>query len=84
MRDSDEHFRKRNKVMDNEVEMCGYGFKNKDMESDNSYSEKNNSKNLSTQMVKRVIQNCKSNQRVNCLSNQMAKGKIQKVKILNL
>merc|ERR1711873_208584 len=35
LKDSDEHIRKRNKVMDNEVEMSGDGFKNQDTESDN-------------------------------------------------
>ena len=46
LEDSDEHFRKRNKVVDNDVEMYGDGFKNLDIESDNesnSYSEENNS-----------------------------------------
>ena len=34
LKDSDEHIRKRNKVMDNEVEMSGDGFKNQDAEVD--------------------------------------------------
>ena len=46
LKDSDEHFRKRIKVTDNDVEMCGDGFKYQDTESDNesnSYSEEDNS-----------------------------------------
>merc|ERR1711954_262645 len=46
LKDSEEYFRKRNEVMNNEVEMCGDGFKNQDTESDNesnSYSEEDNS-----------------------------------------
>ena len=35
LKDSDEHFRKKNKVVDIDVEMYGDGFKNQDIESDN-------------------------------------------------
>merc|ERR1711954_323479 len=35
LKDSVEHIRKRNKAMNNEVEMSGDGFKNQDTESDN-------------------------------------------------
>ena len=45
LKDSDEHFRKKNKVVDNEAEMHGDGFKNQDIESEdesNSYSEEDN------------------------------------------
>ena len=35
LKNRDEHIRKKNKVMDNEVEMWGEGYKNQDMESDN-------------------------------------------------
>ena len=45
LKDSDEHFRKRNKVVDNDVEMYEDRFTNKDIEYDddsNCYSEQNN------------------------------------------
>ena len=35
LKDNDEHIRKRNKVMDNEVEMWGKGYKKQEIESDN-------------------------------------------------
>ena len=35
LKNSDEHFRKRNKVVDNDVEMFGDGFKNLDIKSEN-------------------------------------------------
>merc|ERR1712114_28072 len=35
LKDSDEHIRKRNKVMGNEVEMWGKGYKKQEIESDN-------------------------------------------------
>ena len=46
LKDSDEHFRKKNKVVDIDVEMYGDGFKNQDRECNkelNSYSEENTS-----------------------------------------
>ena len=46
LKDSDEHFRRRKKVVDNDVEMYGEGFRNQDIESDNEsniFSEENNS-----------------------------------------
>ena len=45
LKDSDEHVRKRNKVMGNEVEMYGEGYKNNYLESDNesnTFSEEYN------------------------------------------
>merc|ERR1719347_1479676 len=43
LKDIDEHIRKRNKVMDNEVEMSGDGFKNQDTESDGDIDPNNDS-----------------------------------------
>ena len=46
LKDSDEHIRKRKKVMDNKVEMWEEGFRNQDMDSDNesnTFSEEDNS-----------------------------------------
>merc|ERR1711954_269759 len=43
LKDSDEHIRKRNKVMDDEVEMSGDRFENQDMESDGDIDPNNDS-----------------------------------------
>ena len=46
LKDSDEHIRKRNKVMGKRVDMWGEGYMNQDMESDNesnTYSKEDNS-----------------------------------------
>merc|ERR1711954_591567 len=43
LKDSDEHIRKRNKIIDNEVEMGGHGYLNQEIESDGDIDSNNDS-----------------------------------------